>query len=214
MPEVSDEQILSELRTGGEQSLARWFEHYRNRLERMVHFQLDPRLSGRSDVSDVLQEAFLAAARRLPEFVAEPAAPFYVWLRGITANALADVHRRHLGAQRRDAGKEMPLAPASYSNTASGLLAASLVGKLTSPSQAAMRQETSAQLQQALARIDAVDREVLILRHFEQLGNNEVAAVLSLTKTAASKRYVRALARLKEVLVSSVGFSQPSLGLG
>jgi RNA polymerase sigma-70 factor (ECF subfamily) len=200
-------ELVRRLRDEGEPALAELFSSYRSRLERMVRFRMDPRLATRVDVADVLQEAYLDAAKRVDSYLANPEAPLFVWLRGITANTLTDVHRRHLGAAARDAGREVSLYRNAPDAT-SELLAARLVGRLTSPSHAAMRDETIIQMEQALRQMDETDREVLALRHFEQLANHEVAEVLGLSKTAASNRYTRALARLREILLAIPGLRE------
>ncbi len=194
------DDALDRLRREGQRALADLFTQYYDRLERMVRFRMDRRLSSRVDVADVLQEAYLDAAKRIDAYLAKPEAPFFVWLRGIAANTLADVHRRHLGAELRDAARDQSLYQRGPEGS-SELLAAQLAGHFTSPSQAAMRDEAAARIEAALEEMDEIDREVLALRHFEQLSNNEVAEVLGLSKTAASNRYVRALARLKEILL-------------
>jgi len=195
-----DDEILRELQVGGEKALAEWFGQERSRLERVVSFRLDPRLLARMDPEDVLQEAYLEAAKRLTNYLSRPEAPFFVWLRGIVLNTLIDMHRRHLGALRRDAGREIPLLHDRASSTAPGSPAAWLTGGLTSPSQAAMRGEMAADVAAALEQLDEIDREALFLRHFEQLSNGEMAAVLGLSSSAASNRYARALVRLREAM--------------
>jgi RNA polymerase sigma-70 factor (ECF subfamily) len=184
---------LQRLRAGDRQALAELFAGHRERLRRMVALRLDPRLNGRLSPSDVLQEAYIDALMRLEHYLAKPGQSFYGWLRLIVGQRLVDVHREHLGAGKRDAGRELP--PAS-----SPCLAAQLAGQLTSPSGAAARNEELARLQEALDRLEPLDREVLALRHFEELSNAETAEVLGIERAAASKRYVRALARLKEAL--------------
>ena len=171
----------------------------------MVALRLDRRLQGRVDPSDVIQEACLDAARRLPEYHQNPTMPFFLWLRLLAGQRLVDEHRRHLGAAARDAGREISLYRGALPETTSAALAAQLLGRLTTPSQAAMRAERKIRLQEALNSLDPIDREVLALRHFEQLSNGEAAAVLGLDKSAASKRYARALIRLKEILASLPG---------
>jgi len=153
-----------------------------------------------------VQEAYLDFARRLPEYLAEQKAPFFLWLRGLTGQRLIDLHRRHLGAQMRDAGQEVSLYRGAFPAASSVSLANQLLGRLTSPTQAAVRAEMQLRLQEALNAMDPLDREVLILRHFEELSNGETADVLGIEKSAASKRYVRALARLKEILNAIPGF--------
>ena len=168
--------------------------------------RLDRRLQGRVDPSDVLQDAFLDITQRLPEYVAQPEMPFYLWLRLLTGQRLLALHRRHLGAQMRDAGQEVSLYRGALPQASSASLAAQLLGRLTSPTQAAIRAELQIKLQEALNELDPIDREILTLRHFEELTNNETATVLGLQKAAASNRYVRALKRLKTVLNAIPGF--------
>lgn len=172
----------------------------------MVRLRLDRRLQGRVDPSDVLQDAFLDVTQRLPEYIARPEMPFYLWVRLITGQRLLALHRRHLGAQMRDAGQEVSLYRGALPQASSASLAAQLLGRLTSPTQAAVRAELQIKLQEALNELDPIDREILTLRHFEDLTNTETATVLGLQKAAASNRYVRALKRLKVVLNAIPGF--------
>ncbi len=190
---------LTVLRSGGKETLAAVFLQYRDRLERMVGYRLDPRLLGRIDPDDVVQEAYIQVARRIDAFLAAPTVSLFVWLRQITWQTLLDIHRRHLG-QKRNAGQEVALHRQDQDTSTACPLAQQLAGSLTSPSQAAMRNERMTMLQNAIGRMDDTDREVLALRHFEQLSNGEVAEVLNITKTAASNRYMRALKRLRKCL--------------
>lgn len=201
------EALLARLRAGDEHALAELFSHYRAQLDRMVSLRLDHRLGGRVSASDVLQESYLDAAKRVDHFLSRPEMPFFLWLRLITNQCLVDVHRRHLQAQRRDAGLEQSLYQGQLATASSISMAACLAEDMPSPSQVAVDQERSTALQRALDSLDPIDREVLALRHFEELSNNEVAEILGLQKHAASKRYVRALARLKVALSDVSGFS-------
>jgi RNA polymerase sigma-70 factor (ECF subfamily) len=162
----------------------------------MVQFRLDGRLKGRVATSDVLQEAYIDALKRLPHFQATEGMPFLLWLRWVTMQRLVEVHRQHLGARMRDAGREVAF-DAGGSLAASSEKIAEFIGDLTSPSMAAERAEGMDQLRAALDGLEPADREVLALRHFEELSNQEAAAVLGIQPAAASKRYVRALERLK-----------------
>jgi len=197
---------LRRIREGDSRALAELFAHYRERLRRMVRLRIDRRLQGRLDVSDVLQEAFLDVAKRAPEYGAQPTMPVFLWLRWLTGQRLLALHRRHLGAQMRDAGQEVSLYRGALPEASSMSLAAQLLGRLTSPTEAAVRAELQLRLQQALNAMDPIDREVLALRHFEELSNGEVAHVLGIQKSAASNRYIRALKRLKEILAGMPGF--------
>jgi RNA polymerase sigma-70 factor (ECF subfamily) len=168
----------------------------------MVTMRLDPRLLGRVDASDVIQEGYLDAMRRLEEFVQNPAGPFYIWLRFLVGQRVQEHHRRHLLTPGRDVGREVSIYRGAMPGASTGALAARLLGKLTSPSQAAIRAERKIRLQEALNLMDPLDREILVLRHYEQMTNGDAAAALGLEKSAASKRYTRALERLKEILAS------------
>jgi RNA polymerase sigma-70 factor (ECF subfamily) len=176
------------------------FAQFRDRLRVMVRLRMDRRLQGRVDPSDVLQEAFFEASQRIGDYFEKQPMPFFLWLRFLTAQRLLNVHRRHLGAKMRAANEEVSIYRGAIPEATSVSLAAQLLGRLTSPDHAAMRAELQLQLQEALNRMDPIDREVLTLRHFEELNNNEVAQVLGISKTAASNRYVRALGRLREAL--------------
>ena len=194
---------LSELERAAGGDPAAWqglVRQHADRLRRMLLLRLDPRIRGRVDPSDVLQEAFLDAARGLAEYVRRPPLPFYLWLRQLAGTRLAKAHRRHLGAQARDARREVGLAGDRPPDVSSAVLAEGLLGREARPSEQAMRAELRARLEQALDRLGALDREVIALRHFEHLNNAEAACVLGLSVSAASKRYVRALGRLRDVL--------------
>jgi RNA polymerase sigma-70 factor (ECF subfamily) len=208
-PSNSDDW-LRRARDGDPHALAELFAHYRDRLRRMVRLRLDRRLYGRLDPSDVLQEAYLDLARRFPEYARDPAVPFYLWLRALTGQRLIDLHRHHLGAKMRDAGLEVSLYRGALPQASSVSLAQQLLGRLTSPSRAAIRAETQICVQEALNSMDPLDREVLTLRHFEMLSNDETAQVLGISKKAASKRFVRALERIQDILVLLPGFGAPT----
>jgi RNA polymerase sigma-70 factor (ECF subfamily) len=194
--------LLARLELGEESALAELFSRYREQLRRMVDFRLDTRLQGRVDVSDVLQEVYLDAALRLDHYRESPPSSFLFWLRQITDQRLIDVHRKHFGAQMRDVRRESRGA-----DTPSGGLLERLVGQFSSPSQHAMRSELEAAVEAALTGMPPADREVLALRHFEELSNREVSELLGISKTAASNRYVRALKRLEQLLATVPGFS-------
>jgi RNA polymerase sigma-70 factor (ECF subfamily) len=202
--EGSDE-LLQRALAGEAAALGRLFEQHRDRLRQMVRLRLDRRLYGRLDPSDVLQEAYLDLARRLPEYADDPAVPFYLWLRALTGQRLVDLHRRHLGAKMRDAGLEVSLYRGALPQASSASLAQQLLGRLTSPTQAAVRAETQLRVQEALNSMDPMDREVLTLRHFEMLTTEETAQVLGIKRSACANRYVRALKRLKGILTGLPG---------
>jgi RNA polymerase sigma-70 factor (ECF subfamily) len=195
----TDEELLVAARNGDEGALAIVFERHRDRLERMVRLRMDRRLQSRVDPADVVQESYLAVRGKFAAYSADPRLPFFLWLRLEVGQKLVDVHRFHLGTQMRNVGQEVSLHRGALPQVTSLLLAEQLLGKLTAASHAAMRAELKIRVQEALNGMDPQDREVLILRHFEELSNAEAAQVLGIKPSAAVNRYVRALRRLKDV---------------
>lgn len=208
------EDLVQAAAGGDEGALAVLFDRYRERLKRTIKLRLDRRLQGRVDASDVLQDAYLDLARKLPEYAGKPNLPFFLWLRLVVGERLIRVHRHHLGAAMRDAEREISIHQGGLPHASSASLAAHLMGRLTSVSRAVARAELRQILQDALNGMEAIDREVIALRHFEEMSNDEVAAVLGLTKGAASKRYVRAMLRLKAVVGDAGGLADVSRGEG
>jgi RNA polymerase sigma-70 factor (ECF subfamily) len=204
-PEAEIAELVARLRAGDRAALGELFARHRDRLRRMVELRLDHRLAGRVSASDVLQEAYIDALKRVEHYFAKPDQPFFGWLRLVVGQRLSDLHREHL-ARKRDASQEVSLDRGG-AGASSACLAACLLGGLTSPSKAAERNEAFARLEEALNEMDPLDREVLALRHFEELGNAETAELLGIRPAAASKRYVRALARLREILETVPGLA-------
>jgi RNA polymerase sigma-70 factor, ECF subfamily len=202
--EVSD--LLGHAAGGDQEALRQLFARYRDRLKRMVHLRLSRRLSGRVDDSDVIQEAFLEISKKLPDYAKAPELPLFLWLRHMTGLKLAEVHRRHLGSQLRDADREVSLHRGGLPEADSVSLAAQLLGKLTTPSQAAIKAEQRIYVQEALNGMDPIDREVLALKHFEQLSTSKIARVLGLSKAGTGSRYLRAIKRLRDILERIPGF--------
>jgi RNA polymerase sigma-70 factor (ECF subfamily) len=172
----------------------------------MVGLRLDRRLRGRIDSADVLQETYLEVAQRAREYLAQPTISPVLWLRFLTGQKLLEVHRHHLGVRMRDAAQELSLCHRATLQATSVSLAEMLLGRLTSPTRAARRAEMQLRLQELLNTMEPLDREVLAIRHFEELTNGEVAQVRGLSKTAASNRYIRALGRLKGLLEGLPGY--------
>lgn len=200
------EQLMERVRNNDAEAVAEVFAYYRDRLKRMVRLRMDRRLQGRLDPSDVLQEAWIDVNARAAEYANKNEMPFFLWMRMVTGQRLLEIHRRHLQTQMRDAGQEVSLYGGALPHANSMSLAAQLLGRLTTASAAAMRAELQIKLQEVLNRMDPIDREILALRHFEELSNGEVATVLELSKSAASNRYIRALKRLKDNLAQIPGF--------
>ena len=197
--------LLRQAAAGDQGSWQALLARHEDRLRRLVAFRMDRRLQGRLDTSDVIQEVYLEVAAHLADYLREPGMPFYLWLRGIAGNKLLELHRHHLGTEMRDAGREVSLYRGAIPEASSADLAARLLGRLTRPSEAAVRAETKLRLQEALNSMEPLDREVLALRHFEQLSTAETARVLGIKEAAAGKRYLRALRRLKETLADLPG---------
>jgi RNA polymerase sigma-70 factor (ECF subfamily) len=208
MMKDSDDTIpmLRQGAAGDQHALGALWDRYRERLKRMVRLRLDRRLQGRLDPSDVLQEAFLDFARRAGEFAENPEVSFFLWLRTLTGQRLQMLHRQHLGAKMRDAAREISLHRGPMPQATSVSLAAQLLGQFTSAHAKVARAEMQLLLQEALNGLEPIDREVLALRHFEELSNAETAAVLGIDRSAASSRHLRALKRLRQILKSIPGF--------
>jgi RNA polymerase sigma-70 factor (ECF subfamily) len=197
--------LIERARAGDREALDALLARHRDRLRRMVEIRLDTRLQARLDASDVVQEAYVEVAQRLDEYLRDPKLPLFLWLRLVVGERLLKLHRHHLGTQMRDAGREVSLFRGALPAASSAALAAQLLGKHTSPTQAVVRAERLLRLQEALNTLDPVDREILSLRHFEALTAAEAAEVLGITESAAAKRYFRALKRLKEILAALPG---------
>jgi RNA polymerase sigma-70 factor (ECF subfamily) len=208
MDQSATEELLERARRGDQSAVGALLEGQRHRLQRMLALRLDGRLRGRIDPGDVIQDAFLEACGRLEEYLRQPSMPFYLWVRFITIQRLNALYREHLGAQKRDARREVALYRSPSGEASTEALAAQLLGTLSTPSQTVSRAELRARLRETLAGMDACDRDVIALRHFEELANAEVAAVLGIDESAASKRYVRAMARLRQLLARIPGMNE------
>lgn len=195
------DDVLQRACQGDTRGLNELFEAHRTRLCKMVKTRLNPQIQGRVDASDVVQDSFLEATKRLREYVEAPKAPLFLWLRQILGHKIIDVHRRHLGADARNAELEISLQQ-QRPQASSVCIAAQLIGNVSTPSRLAIREETRVALQDAINQMDSQDREILVLRQFEELSNIEAAAELGIEPAAASKRFVRALQRLQRILVS------------
>jgi RNA polymerase sigma-70 factor, ECF subfamily len=200
--------LLRQAVAGDPRATGELFGRFHDRLLRMVRLRMDQRLKGRVDSEDILQDTYLDAAQRLEEYAAKPSMSFFVWLRFLAAQKLIDAQRHHLGVEKRNAGREVSLYRGPMPEAFSASLAAQLLGRLTSPSLAAIRAETQIKVQEVLNTMDAIDREVLVLRHFEHLSNAETAELLSITPATASKRYITALKHLKVILSGLPGFEE------
>jgi RNA polymerase sigma-70 factor (ECF subfamily) len=204
--ERSPDSDLAALQAAGEDQGARdarlgeLFEQHRRRLLRMVELRMDPVLKARIGASDVLQEAYLEIATRIEDYLANPRMPFFLWIRFITAQRLLKLYRFHAGAQKRDIRREAKDATPLGPQVTSIALVEHLMSAGATPSLVMAEGEFRAELMKALDEMNPQDREVLILRHFEELTNAEAAKALEIETNTASKRYMRALERLAKIL--------------
>jgi len=199
-PDSSETQeLLSRAGAGDKAALDELLTRHRGPVQRMIGLRLDRAIAPRVDASDIVQEVLLEASERLAEYVREPAMPFHLWLRQIAKDHIIDAHRRHRKAQRRSVDRERPMRPAAPDRS-SDQLAAELIDRELTPATAALRQELAERFQEVIASLDDDDREVILMRHFEQLSNQEVAAALGLSEPAAAMRHLRALRRLRALI--------------
>jgi RNA polymerase sigma-70 factor (ECF subfamily) len=201
-PELPETQeLLAQARQGEAAAVERLLTAHREPLRRMIGLRLDPALAARVDASDIVQDVLLEAHRRLSDYLRNPAMPFHLWLRHIAKDHVIDAHRRHRQAQRRSLDREQPLVPAVLADHSSFDLAGQLLDQELTPASAAIRHELQRRLDAAIAELGADDREVILMRHGEQLSNQDVAAALGLSEAAASMRYLRAVRRLRTALL-------------
>jgi RNA polymerase sigma-70 factor (ECF subfamily) len=181
-----------------EEALAKVFGQYREGLRRAISLRLDRRVAARVDASDILQETYLEAVRRLPGYLQKPSMPLNLWLRWLAREQVLTCHRRHLAAEKRNAGREVGLLPADSSAQFVG----GIIGQEPSPSRHVAALELAERLRLALGRLTDDERDLILWRHFEQLTNRESALLLGISEAAAGKRYLRALERLRDLLLN------------
>jgi RNA polymerase sigma-70 factor (ECF subfamily) len=200
-PEQTD-QMLEQAKAGAAGAVDRLLGEFREPLRRVIGLRLDPVLARRVDASDIVQDVLIEATQRLREYLKNPNMPFQLWLRHLAQDRIIDTHRRHRLAQRRSVDKEQPIArPAWATDESSVGLVAQLIDTERTPASEAIRHELARKLSEAVDQLGDDDREVILMRHTEQLSNQDVAGALGLTEAAASMRYLRALRRLKAVLL-------------
>lgn len=211
MESEPDVEILTRLKQGDESALTELYDNYRSRLKRMIDLRLDRRIQKRIDSSDVLQESFIDLAKKLPDFANKNLSP-YVWLRLVVNERILDIHRKHLFADKRNVRREANFKSRQVHDATSFSLACALLGDDTSVSEKVAREERQKVLMEKLEELEENDNEIILMRTFEQLSNDETAEILGLTKYAASKRYIRALKKLKQLLSTIPGFDTNSVG--
>lgn len=197
-PEPTDTQeLLTRAKDGEAGAVDQLLAKHREPLRRMISLRLDAAIARRVDASDVVQDVLLEASRRLNDYLKNPAMPFHLWLRHIAKDRMIDAHRRHRQAQRRSLDREQPLHHAGPNDESSMQMLASLVDQELTPASAAIRQELERRFWAELNQLDEDDREIILMRHFEQLSNQDAAEALSLSQAAAGMRYMRAMRRLR-----------------
>lgn len=195
------QELISQARDGQAGAVDRLLDVHREPLRRMIGMRLDPALAARLDASDIVQDVLLEAHRRLEEYLRNPTMPFRLWLRHIARDHVIDAHRRHRQAQRRSLDREQPLVSNVLADHSSLELAAQLMDQERTPASAAIHRELQRKLDAAIAELDEDDREIILMRHREQLSNQQVAESLGLSEAAASMRYLRAIRRLRAMLL-------------
>lgn len=207
LQDTKDRALVSRACDGNEKALAELFHRHRQRLRKMVSFRMDRQLQGRIDPSDVLQEAFLDLAKRLPEFAQQPRMSIFVWLRLVTMERLLALHRVHIQAMKRDARREVSLHFDPQGSDEASRLTTQLIDQLSSVDRSLIRDEERERLWQVIAAMESIDREVIVLRVLEELSNGETAEVLGLTKQTASRRFISAIQRLRSQVQDITGLS-------
>ena len=195
-----DEQLLKLIAEGDPNALGILFSKHLPKLKGLVVARIDPRIAARVDESDVMQEVHVEVIRRMPEYLAKGEISFYDWMRFLTKQKIAEVVRRHLGAQSRDVRRERPLNKNSTGNS-SVLLFGFLAGKINSPSSVVCKAEVRRLVRDCIERLEPMDREILMLRHVEQMKTADVADRLAISSNTCRQRHIRSLKRLRDLLV-------------
>lgn len=198
----SDEtlELLASARNGDASAANNLLDRHREALRRMVAMRLDQRIRRRVDASDVVQDVLVDANRRLEKYLENPVMPFHLWLRQMARDRLIDAHRRHRASAKRSVDREQGMVVGGDMDRSTMELAAQLCDDQLTPAAAATMHELQTQFETALTEVNDQDREIILMRHYEHLTNQEVASILELSEPAASMRYLRALRRLRAVL--------------
>jgi len=204
------QDLLAGAKSGNADAVNRLMERHRDSLRRMVQLRLDQKIQRRIDVSDVVQDVLIEANRRLQDYLQTAnGMPFHLWLRQIAQDRIIDAHRRHRASIKRSVDRERPLAVPAAGDHSTIELAAQLCDRQLTPAAAATQHEQAQLVEAAIAKLPDQDCEIIIMRHYEQLSNQEIAQSLGLTEPAASMRYLRAIRRLKELMVNPDSAGDP-----
>lgn len=205
------DRLLDDARTGEASAVDRLLGEFREPLRKVIGMRLDPAIARRVDASDIVQDVLLEANQRLTDYLKQPDMPFHLWLRHLAQDRIIDTHRRHRLAQRRSIDREQPLARPALADESSQMLVAQLIDTERTPASEAIRRELQRRIDSAIDQLSEDDREIVLMRHQEALSNQDVAEALKLTEAAASMRYLRALRRLRGILVPDGETSSDSL---
>jgi RNA polymerase sigma-70 factor (ECF subfamily) len=196
------QDLLKEVGQGDQSAVNRLLDRHREAVRRMVQMRLDHAVARRVDASDVVQDVLLEASQRLTDYIRNPSMPFHLWLRQLAKDRMIDMHRRHRGAQRRSVDREQNMSSFNSDDQSAADLTSLLRDAELTPAASALRKEMEERFVLALDKLEESEREIIIMRHFEHLGNGEVAEALGLSAPAAGMRYLRAIRRLRELLGS------------
>ncbi|HEY0982185.1 sigma-70 family RNA polymerase sigma factor [Schlesneria sp.] len=194
------QNLLVNARQGDRVAVNRLLERHRNSLKKLIQLRLDRKIAQRVDASDVVQDVLMEANTRLQEYLSDPRLPFHLWLRQLAKDRMIDMHRRHRGAQRRSLDREQSMTSPQFADQSGLDLMGQLADQELTPAAASIRKELESRFLIALDQLDDEDREIVVMRHFEQLGNSEVAEALGLSAAAAGMRHLRALRKLRAIL--------------
>ena len=194
------QELLAQAKDGDDDAINQLIERHRNALRHVVRMRLDKKIQRRVDVSDVVQDVLIEANRRLQRYLDDPVMPFHLWIRHIARDRIIDAHRRHRGSAKRSVDREQPMVIPGGFDQSSIILAAQLVDSEKTPAARTMEKELAKKVEEAITQLDDLDAEVIVMRHYEQLTNQEIAQALDLTEPAASMRYLRAVKRLREMM--------------
>ena len=194
------QQLLANAGQGNGAAVNDLLERHRESLRKMVRLRLDRAVARRVDASDIVQDVLIEANQRLSDYLADPRLPFHLWLRHLAKDRIIDMHRQHRGAQRRSLDREQPLAAASNGDHSAFDLAQQLAANELTPAAENIRKELEERFLAAVDQLEDDDRDIILMRHYEQLGNAEAATALGLSPAAAGMRHLRALRKLRSIL--------------
>ena len=195
-------ELLAQAQGGDESAVNQLMDRHRNSLRQLIRMRLDAKIQKRVDVSDVIQDVLVEANRRLDRYIDNPIMPFHLWLRQIAKDRIIDAHRRHRVSAKRSVDREQGMAIPRGQDHSSIQLASLLGDNQLTPAAAALQKEMAAKVEAAIARLDDKDCEIITMRHYEHLTNQEIGSILGLTEPAASMRYLRAIKRLKALMLA------------